>query len=254
MILVVDHYDSFTYNLVQLLESLGDDDEVVKSDAEPAEALVARSPTRVIAVAGPGHARGAGCFTELLRLLPDATPVLGVCLGHQAMGIAYGGRSMRAEPVHGKASPCDHDGGRSSRAPIPFEAGRYHSLVVTREGFPDELELTAWSDDDPRDGGPPSVAAGRGPVPPGVDPDARRPHDRPELPRAARVADRPVHAESRSLPLRPGSDPSSSFAQPPNFGRTSPPGICTSPFGTSGATTSTAAAGSPSMAAAEGPP
>lgn len=148
MILVVDHYDSFTYNLVQLIESLGVATEVVKSDAEPADALVARRPDAVVLSPGPGRPEDAGCFTDLLRLLPDATPVLGVCLGHQAIGLVAGGRVERATPVHGKASLVHHDGkGILARVPNPFEAGRYHSLVVTKEDLPDELELTAWSDD-----------------------------------------------------------------------------------------------------------
>ena len=149
MILVVDHYDSFTYNLVQLIESLGAETEVVKSDAEPARALVARGADAVVLSPGPGRPEDAGCFTELLRLLPDETPVLGVCLGHQAMGVVAGGRVERATPVHGKASLVHHDGrGILAGLPDPFEAGRYHSLVVAREGLPDELEITAWSDDD----------------------------------------------------------------------------------------------------------
>ena len=148
MILVVDHYDSFTYNLVQLVESLGERTEVVKSDAEPAAALVERKPDAVILSPGPGRPEDAGCFTDLLEILPGATPVLGVCLGHQALGIASGGVVERATPVHGKASLVHHEGaGILAGVPNPFEAGRYHSLVVTREHLPAELELTAWSDD-----------------------------------------------------------------------------------------------------------
>jgi anthranilate synthase component 2 len=149
MILVVDHYDSFTYNLVQLIEGLGAETEVVKSDAESASALVERSPDALVLSPGPGRPEDAGCFTELLRLLPDETPVLGVCLGHQAMALVAGGRVERSTPVHGKASLVYHHGaGILAGLPDPFEAGRYHSLVVTREGLPDELEITAWSDDD----------------------------------------------------------------------------------------------------------
>ena len=148
MILVVDHYDSFTYNLVQLIESLGAATEVVRSDAEPAEALVQRRPAAVVLSPGPGRPEDAGCFIELLRILPEATPVLGVCLGHQAMSIAAGGRVERATPVHGKASSIHHGGaGILEGLPDPFEAARYHSLVVERASLPDELELTAWSDD-----------------------------------------------------------------------------------------------------------
>jgi anthranilate synthase component 2 len=148
VILVVDHYDSFTYNLVQLIESLGQPTEVVKSDAEPAEVLVARGPQAVILSPGPGRPEDAGVFTDLLRLLPAETPVLGVCLGHQAMGLVAGGRVERATPVHGKASLVFHEGrGILAGLPNPFEAARYHSLVVLREGLPEELELTAWSED-----------------------------------------------------------------------------------------------------------
>ena len=148
MILVVDHYDSFTYNLVQLIESLGHATEVVKSDAEPADALVGRRADAVILSPGPGRPEDAGVFIELLEILPPEVPVLGVCLGHQAMGIAAGGRVERARPVHGKASFVFHEGkGILAGIPNPFEAARYHSLVVLREDLPDVLELTAWSDD-----------------------------------------------------------------------------------------------------------
>ena len=148
MILVLDHYDSFTYNLVQLIESLGAPTEVVKSDAEPADGLIARNPEAVVLSPGPGRPEDAGCFTELLRRLPETTPVLGVCLGHQAMGIVSGGRVERATPVHGKASLVHHEGkGILANVSNPFEAGRYHSLVVTMQDLPDELELTGWTDD-----------------------------------------------------------------------------------------------------------
>jgi anthranilate synthase component 2 len=148
VILVVDHYDSFTYNLVQLIESLGARSEVVKSDQEPATSLVDRRPEGVILSPGPGRPEDAGVFTDLLRILPPSTPVLGVCLGHQAMGVVAGGSVDRAAPVHGKASLVYHDGrGILAGVPNPFEAARYHSLVVRREGLPEELELTAWSDD-----------------------------------------------------------------------------------------------------------
>jgi anthranilate synthase component 2 len=148
MILVVDHYDSFTYNLVQLVESLGHRTEVVRSDAETADALVQREPSAVILSPGPGRPEDAGCFPRLLELLPPDTPVLGVCLGHQAIGIACGAHVERATPVHGKASLVFHEGkGILEGVGNPFEAGRYHSLVVLRDGLPAELELTAWSED-----------------------------------------------------------------------------------------------------------
>jgi anthranilate synthase/aminodeoxychorismate synthase-like glutamine amidotransferase len=121
---------------------------VVKSDAEPAEALVERRPDAVVLSPGPGRPEDAGCFPRLLELLPAATPVLGVCLGHQALGITAGGTVERAAPVHGKASLVHHEGrGILDGVANPFEAGRYHSLVVVRDGLPPELELTAWSDD-----------------------------------------------------------------------------------------------------------
>jgi anthranilate synthase component II len=148
MILVVDHYDSFTYNLVQLVESLGRGTLVVRSDERPAPELVAMEPEAVILSPGPGHPRDAGCFIELLDLLPAATPILGVCLGHQALGLELGGTVDRAAPVHGKASLVVHEGrGILEGIPSPFEAGRYHSLVVERDDLPAELELTAWTQD-----------------------------------------------------------------------------------------------------------
>jgi anthranilate synthase component 2 len=148
MILVVDHYDSFTYNLVQLIEGLGRETRVMKSDERAAADLVALKPEAVVLSPGPGHPRDAGCFTELLDLLPDATPVLGVCLGHQALGLECGGTVDRATPVHGKASLVFHEGrGILDGVPVPFEGGRYHSLVVERDDLPDVLELTAWTED-----------------------------------------------------------------------------------------------------------
>ncbi|MFL5799716.1 MAG: anthranilate synthase component II [Actinomycetota bacterium] len=149
MILVVDHYDSFVYNLVQLIESLGHETEVVRSDAEPAEELVARRPSAVVLSPGPGRPEEAGCFVDLLRVLDPATPVLGVCLGHQALGAAMGGVVERApEPVHGKASEIQHDGtGLFDELPNPFPAGRYHSLVVRRDGLPAEVDVLAETAD-----------------------------------------------------------------------------------------------------------
>jgi anthranilate synthase component II len=148
MILVVDHYDSFTYNLVQLIESLGRSTVVVKSDAKSAGELVAMKPDAVVLSPGPGHPREVGTFTELLDLLPPSTPVLGVCLGHQAIGLEAGGTVDRTTPMHGKASFVYHDGkGILEGIANPFEAARYHSLVVERDDLPDDLELTAWTED-----------------------------------------------------------------------------------------------------------
>jgi anthranilate synthase component 2 len=148
VILVVDHYDSFTFNLVQLIESLGERTEVVRSDAEPAEALAARSPDAVVLSPGPGRPEDAGCFLELLEVLPARVPVLGVCLGHQALAVAAGGRVGRGRPMHGKATVVRHEGrGILAGVPNPFEAGRYHSLVIESDDLPRDLELTAWGDD-----------------------------------------------------------------------------------------------------------
>jgi anthranilate synthase component II len=148
MILVVDHYDSFTYNLVQLIEGLGHPTQVVKSDERTTDQLLAMRPDAVVLSPGPGHPRAAGVFTDLLDSLPPDTPVLGVCLGHQALGVQCGGTVDRTEPVHGKASLVYHEGvGILAGLPSPFEAGRYHSLVVERGDLPAVLELTAWTED-----------------------------------------------------------------------------------------------------------
>jgi anthranilate synthase component II len=149
MILVVDHYDSFVYNLVQLVERLGAATEVVRSDAETPGEMLARRPEAVILSPGPGRPDDAGCFVELVRAIGDDVPLLGVCLGHQALGEALGGRvDAGPVPVHGKASAVHHDGaGILAGVPSPFDAGRYHSLVVAADALPDELEVTAWTAD-----------------------------------------------------------------------------------------------------------
>jgi anthranilate synthase/aminodeoxychorismate synthase-like glutamine amidotransferase len=148
MILIVDHYDSFVYNLVQIVAAKGFDTEVVRSDEEPAEALAARRPQGVILSPGPGRPEDAGCFVALVHALDPNTPLLGVCLGHQAIGAAFGAVVERApHPVHGKASPIEHAGGSIlAGLPAPFDGGRYHSLVVRREGLPPELQVTAEAD------------------------------------------------------------------------------------------------------------
>lgn len=149
MILVIDHYDSFVYNLVQLIEGAGRTTLVVRSDESSASDLMAMRPEAVILSPGPGAPEDAGCFLDVLAAVPEQTPLLGVCLGHQAIGLGFGGRVDRGpEPVHGKASAIYHDGaGVLAGLPSPFEGGRYHSLVVMKDEVPDELEVTAWTED-----------------------------------------------------------------------------------------------------------
>lgn len=149
MILIVDHRDSFVYNLVQVVAAMGHRVQLVASESAPATELVALQPDAVILSPGPGRPEHAGCFEELVRVLPDATPLLGVCLGHQALASAFGARVVRApQPVHGKTSPIFHSGQAIFEGlPSPFEAGRYHSLVVERESLPEELEVTAETEE-----------------------------------------------------------------------------------------------------------
>ena len=148
MLLVVDNYDSFTYNLVQYLGELGTDLEVVRNDAETADELLARDPVRVIVSPGPCTPGEAGVSVEAIRRFAEAgTPVLGVCLGHQAMAEAFGGAVVRGDPVHGKTAEVEHDG-RTIFAGLatPLVAGRYHSLIVD-PALPDCLERSAWYGD-----------------------------------------------------------------------------------------------------------
>jgi anthranilate synthase component 2 len=149
MILVVDHYDSFVYNLVQLVEGSGHRVRVVRSDDGGAEELLVDRPDGVILSPGPGRPEDAGCFFEMVKLLDHRIPLLGVCLGHQALGAAFGARVIRApQPVHGKTSSIHHDGtGIFDGLTRPFEAGRYHSLVVDEATLPEELEVSARTED-----------------------------------------------------------------------------------------------------------
>ncbi len=143
-VLVVDNYDSFTYNLVQYLGELGAELEVVRNDAEDVDALLARRPDRVIVSPGPCTPNEAGVSVEAMRRVPEAgIPTLGVCLGHQSLAQAFGGRVIRHQPIHGKTAEVEHDGeGLFAGLPNPITVGRYHSLVVD-EALPPELEATA---------------------------------------------------------------------------------------------------------------
>jgi anthranilate synthase component 2 len=148
-VLLVDNYDSFTYNLYQYLGELGAEIRVVRNDELSAEAALALSPERIVISPGPGTPDQAGITLDLIRCAAGRIPVLGVCLGHQALGQAFGGEVRRAPKLmHGKTSQIHHDG-RSvfARLPDPFTATRYHSLVVERDSVPESLEISAWTDD-----------------------------------------------------------------------------------------------------------
>ena len=146
---MIDNYDSFTYNLVQELAEVGDTPiEVVRNDDATVEEIVALKPEAIVISPGPGVPEDAGITVDLVRTAVD-TPLLGICLGHQALAAVHGGRVVRAaEPVHGKTSPVFHNGkGLFEGLPDPFDATRYHSLVVAKESLPDSLEITAWTTD-----------------------------------------------------------------------------------------------------------
>jgi anthranilate synthase component II len=148
-VLVVDNYDSFVYNLVQYLGELGAEPVVVRHDERTIDELVALEPDAVLISPGPGRPEDAGLSNEVIRHFAGVRPVLGVCLGHQAIGQVYGGEVVRApEIMHGKTSLVHHDGtGIFAGLPDPFEATRYHSLIVDRDSVPDVLQVTAWTDD-----------------------------------------------------------------------------------------------------------
>jgi len=149
MILVIDNYDSFTYNLVQYLGELGAELRVVRNDAVDADGVAALAPERIVISPGPGTPDDAGVSLSLIRRLGERTPILGVCLGHQAIGQAFGGTVARAKAqMHGKTSDIRHDGrGVFAGLSNPLTATRYHSLVILPHTVPAELEVTAWAED-----------------------------------------------------------------------------------------------------------
>jgi anthranilate synthase component 2 len=150
VILVVDNYDSFTYNLVQYLGELGADVKVVRNDQSSVDEVAACPPERILISPGPGRPEDAGISVETIRRLGERTPILGVCLGHQAIGAAFGGAVVRASaPMHGKTSTIEHDGrGVFHGIKGPIVATRYHSLVVSEDGLPADLVVTARTRED----------------------------------------------------------------------------------------------------------
>ena len=150
MILMIDNYDSFTYNLVQYLQSLGAEVKVVRNDAMTVDEIAKLAPERIVISPGPCTPNEAGVSLEIIERLGANTPILGVCLGHQSIGQAYGGNVIRAGRImHGKTSRIRHEGkGVFAGLPDAYEATRYHSLVVERSSLPEALEVTAWTENE----------------------------------------------------------------------------------------------------------
>ena len=149
-LLLIDNYDSFTYNLYQYLCELGADVTVIRNDALTVDDVEAMQPEGIILSPGPGRPEDAGVSMDVIRRFGPTTPILGVCLGHQAIGMVYGGVVTRATaPMHGKTSTVVHDGkGVFDGVGSPFLAGRYHSLVVSGDGFPSQLQASAHTKED----------------------------------------------------------------------------------------------------------
>ena len=150
MLLMIDNYDSFTFNLVQYLQVLGAEVEVVRNDAMTVDEIEKLAPQRIVISPGPCTPNEAGVSLEVIERLGPTTPILGVCLGHQSIGQAYGGKVVRAGRImHGKTSPIRHQGqGVFAGLPDGYEATRYHSLVVERGSLPQALEITAWTENE----------------------------------------------------------------------------------------------------------
>lgn len=149
-LLMIDNYDSFTFNLVQYLQELGAEVRVERNDALSVAQIEALAPDKIVISPGPCTPNEAGVSLDVLRELGPRIPVFGVCLGYQALGQVYGGKVVRAGRImHGKTSPIHHEGkGAFAGLPTPFEATRYHSLVVEKTSVPDCLEATAWTEND----------------------------------------------------------------------------------------------------------
>jgi anthranilate synthase component 2 len=149
MLLMIDNYDSFTYNLVQYFGELGEDVKVVRNDETTVEQIAAMNPDRIVVSPGPCTPNEAGVSVPVIRHFAGKIPLLGVCLGHQSIGQAFGGRIVHAKQLmHGKVSRINHrNAGVFRDLPNPLTATRYHSLVIERESLPDCLEVTAWTDD-----------------------------------------------------------------------------------------------------------
>ena len=149
MILMIDNYDSFTWNLVQYFGELGADIKVVLNDEVSMEEIAALKPERIVISPGPSTPNEAGVSLAAIKAFAGKLPILGVCLGHQAIGQAFGGKVVHAKALmHGKTSPIEHCGqGVFAGLPVPFTATRYHSLAVERASLPAELEVTAWTAD-----------------------------------------------------------------------------------------------------------
>jgi anthranilate synthase component 2 len=149
MLLMIDNYDSFTYNLVQYLGELGETVKVVRNDELALDAIEALAPARIVISPGPCTPNEAGVSLGVIERCAGRVPILGVCLGHQAIGQAFGGKVVHARTLmHGKVSPIHHSGkGVFAGLPSPYSATRYHSLAIERASCPPELEVTAWTDD-----------------------------------------------------------------------------------------------------------
>jgi len=149
MILMIDNYDSFTYNLVQYIGELGMEVKVIRNDELTIATIQEMNPQVIVVSPGPCTPNEAGISLEVITHFAGKIPILGVCLGHQSIGQAFGGKVIRADRLmHGKVSPVFHDGnGVNSNMPNPFQATRYHSLLVERESLPECLEITAWTEE-----------------------------------------------------------------------------------------------------------